>query len=266
MTASSDASRSSDVSVVLDDDHVATIELHRPPENYVDEGFVGEIADALLALDDDLRCRAVLLVSEGKHFCAGAKLGVSAEDIASIPTGDTNPLYDQVARLFQGTIPIVAAVQGAAIGAGLGLALVADFRVACPEARFAATFARLGFHQGFGLSATLPAVVGQQRAAEMLYTGRRVSGEEAKAIGLVDVLVGSDELRGAARALALEIAASAPLAVRAIRRTMRGDLPARVVRATATEHAEQKVLRMTEDYREGVRATAERRPPRFEGR
>ncbi|MGD9795126.1 MAG: enoyl-CoA hydratase/isomerase family protein [Acidimicrobiia bacterium] len=252
-----------DLVVTAGDDHVTTIELNRPPENYLDEDLVRQIADVLESVEHDLDVRAVVLVSAGKHFCAGAKLSPNADDL---PTGDTNPLYDQVVRLFAGTVPIVAAVQGAAVGAGLGLALAADFRVAAPEARFAATFAKLGFHQGFGLSTTLPRAVGSQLALEMLYTGRRISGDDSVRLGLCDRLVPAAELRSAAHALALEIAESAPLAVRAIRRTMRGSLFAEVGAATRLEHSEQQPLRLTADYREGVQATAERRPPVFTGR
>lgn len=252
-----------DLTVALGEDHVATIEINRAPDNYLDVDLARRIADSLDELEADISCRAIVLMSSGKHFCAGARLSPAADDL---PTGNTNPLYEQVARLFTGSIPIVAAVQGAAIGAGLGLALAADFRVACPEARFGATFARLGFHQGFGITATLPRVVGEQRAIEMLYTGRRVPGEDALAIGLCDRLVAAHRLRAEAVDLALEIAGSAPLAVRAIRRTMRGALAAEVRAATDLEHAAQQVLRRTQDYKEGVAATAERRPPNFVGR
>ncbi len=254
-----------DLRVELGDDHVATVVIDRGPDNYIDEELACGIADALEQFEGDLGCRAIVLASNGKHFCAGARLSRAADDL---PTGDSNPLYAQVARMFTGTVPIVAVVQGAAIGAGLGLALAGDFRVAGPDARFGATFARLGFHQGFGISVTLPRVVGEQRALEMLYTGKRVKADEALAIGLCDRLVDADAdgLRAAARELALDIAGSAPLAVRAIRRTMRGALAAEVLAATDREHAEQQVLRRTDDYREGVAATAERRPPNFQGR
>lgn len=255
-----DVTARDDLLVSFADDHIATIEIDRGPENYIDVELAAGIADAVERFESERDCRAIVLLSRGKHFCAGAQLSPAADDL---PTGTHNPLYAHVARMFGGTIPIIAAVQGAAIGAGLGLALVADFRVACPEARFGATFARLGFHQGFGLSTTLPRVVGEQRALEMLYTGRRVKGEEALAMGLCDRLIALDDVRVAARDLAAEIAASAPLAVRAIRRTMRGTLAADVSAATAIEHEAQQVLRRTEDYREGVRATAERRAPVF---
>jgi enoyl-CoA hydratase/carnithine racemase len=172
----------------------------------------------------------------------------------------------EAARLFDADTPVVAAVQGAAIGAGFGLVCLADFRVGCPEARFAANFARLGYHHILGLSVTLPAIVGQQHALDLLYTGRRVKGEEALAIGLCDRMVSADSLRAEAHALAAEIAASAPLALRSIRRTMRAGLTDRFRAATEREATEQVRLETTWDLREGLRAAGERRAPRFEGR
>ena len=175
-------------------------------------------------------------------------------------------LDDIAIRLFEQPLPVGAAVQGAAIGGGLGLALAADLRVATPESRFSANFARLGFHQGFGLSVTLPSVVGHQAALDLLYTGRRIDGTRARELGLCDQLVAIGELRPRARELAGEIAASAPLATRSIRQTMRGPLVERVRAAMAHEHAEQERLQRTDDFREGIAATTERRPPRFTGR
>ena len=168
-------------------------------------------------------------------------------------------------RIFRTHTPVVAAVQGAAVGGGLGLALAADFRIAAPEARFSANFARLGFHQGFGVSVTLPRVVGPQVAADLLYTGRRVPGEEAAQLGLADGLAHRDDLRTAAWGIAREIAMSAPLAVRSIRATLRGDLADQVEAATAHEHREQSRLQHTADFAEGTRAMLERRTPEFRG-
>jgi 2-(1,2-epoxy-1,2-dihydrophenyl)acetyl-CoA isomerase len=253
--------RFGDVSVTVRD-LVAAVELHRPPNNHFDIGLVRSLADAFEALDDDPTCRAIVLCSEGRHFCAGADLGGAADPV----TDGRSHLYDEAVRLFATATPVVAAVQGAAIGGGLGLALAADLRVASPEARFAANFARLGFHHGFALTVTLPAVVGQQRALELLYTARRVPGEEALRIGLCDRLAPAERLREEAHALAAEIAASAPLAVRSIRRTMRGDLVERVRAATDRERAEQERLARTDDYREGIQATAARRTAHFTGR
>lgn len=255
----------SDVTVELGDDFVATVEVHRPPNNFIDVALISTLADAYEALEADPGCRAIVLCSEGKHFSAGAALGDGGEqpDGEPLQAGD---VYREAGRLFAAATPVVAAVQGAAVGGGLGLALSADFRVASPETRFWANFARLGFHHGFAMTLTLPELIGQQAARELLYTSRRVYGEEAHALGLCDRLVSPDQVRTEARSLATQIAASAPLAVRSIRQTLQGDFVDRVRRATDRERAEQVRLMQTEDFQEGVRAASERRDPRFAGR
>ena len=245
--------------------HVATVMIDRPPNNHVSVELMSDLADALENLDNSNNCRAVVLTSAGKAFCAGADL-VAPDGIAGKGMGGINALYDQAVRLFSVETPIVAAVQGAAVGAGLGLALVADFRVAAPEARFSANFVKLGFHPGFGLTHTLPRLIGQQRANLMFLTGRRVKAEEALAWGLVDEVAPLADLLAAAQTLAAEIAENAPLAVLATRKTLRHGLAEAVRAQTNHEHAEQTILRATEDFAEGVRAVQERRPGRFTGR
>jgi 2-(1,2-epoxy-1,2-dihydrophenyl)acetyl-CoA isomerase len=259
-----DVADDSEVTVELSDAFVATVEIRRPPDNFIDVALIAGLADAYEALGRDPACRAIVLCSEGKHFCAGAALGQEGNQSngEQLRAGD---VYREALRLFTANTPVVAAVQGAAVGGGLGLALSADFRVASPESRFWANFARLGFHHGFGMTVTLPAVVGRQAALELLYTGRRVRGEEARSLGLCDRLVPADEIRAEAHALAAEIATSAPLAVRSIRRTLRGELADEIRLATRHEQAEQLRLMQTEDFQEGVRAASERRPPTFRG-
>ncbi len=251
-------SPSRDIGVEVDG-FVAVIEIRRPPNNFFDIQLITDIADALdeLAAGD---CRVAVLASAGRHFCAGANFSGGRER-----AGEGPHLYEMAIRLFEQPLPIVAAVQGAAIGGGFGLAMAADFRVASPEARFAANFARLGFHHGFGLTVTLPLVAGHQTALDLLYTGRRVDGDEALQLGIADRLVANDELRAAAIDLAADIAGSAPLAVRSIRQTMRGDLAGKVRDALARERSEQDRLSSTKDWREGVAAMAERRTPVFTG-
>ena len=248
------------------DGHVATIEIRRPPNNFVSVTLVAEIADALEALDRAADCRAIVLCAEGKHFCAGADFSSRGPDGRGEPVERGRHLYKEAVRLWRTGKPIVAAVQGAAVGAGLGLAVMADFRIACPEARFSANFTRMGFHPGFGLTATLPRLVGAQNAALVFYTGRRFTGEEAQAMGLVDRLVPGEQLREAATALAGEIAEAGPLAIVATRETLRRGLAEAVQAATEREYQEQTWMRQTEDFREGTRAMAERRLPAFTGR
>ncbi|GBE66234.1 enoyl-CoA hydratase [Mycobacterium sp. MFM001] len=241
--------------------HVAVVEIHRPPNNYFDTTLIKGIADAYEQLDDDVECRAIVLCAEGKHFCAGADFSRPAEDRLS-----PGELYAQAIRLFRTAKPVVAAVHGAAIGGGLGLALSADFRVAAPSSKFAANFSRLGFHPGFGITATLPRVVGQQRALEWMLTGERFGGEIACGARLVDELAADGDVRPAAIRFAERIAASAPLALVSIRATMRAGLAEAVAEATAHELEEQTRLQATADFREGVAAAAERRSPMFTGR
>jgi len=255
-----------DVNASPGDDFVAIAEIRRPPDNFFDAGLISSLADALEWLDEQ-GMRAIVLCSEGKHFCAGADFtGRSGQARRIGAAGGARELYDQALRLFQVAVPVIASVQGAAVGGGLGLACSADFRVASTQSRFSANFARIGLHQGFALSATLPAIVGQQRATDLLYTGRRIGGEEAQRIGLADRLAEPAELREAARVLAAEIASAAPLAVRSIRATMRAGLADRVRAAMDRELSEQQQLWPTEDFAEGVKAAAERRPARFAGR
>jgi 2-(1,2-epoxy-1,2-dihydrophenyl)acetyl-CoA isomerase len=254
------------VTVTLDDSFVATVEMHRPPENFFEVDVLRSLADAYEVLDADRACRAILLCAEGKHFCAGANLGAGAADRAGTPADGPDQMDIEAARLVAAGTPVVAAVQGAAIGAGFGLACLADFRVGCPEARFAANFARFGYHHILGLSISLPAIVGQQHALDLLYTGRRVKGEEAMAIGLCDRLVPLERVRDEAHAMAADVAASAPLAVHAIRETMRAGLLDRFRAAAAHETEVQAALASTWDLTEGVRAARERRAPRFEAR
>jgi enoyl-CoA hydratase/carnithine racemase len=252
------------------DGHVATIEIQRPPHNFFDYSLIQQIATAMEIVDSDSNLRAAVLCAAGKSFCAGANFrSDGSSDSEQKKSGDSSPanhLYVEAVRLFSTKTPIIGAIQGAAIGGGLGLSLVPDFRVAAPEARFAANFTRLGFHPGFALTYTLPALIGQQRANLMFYTSRRIKGDEAYAWGLADMLVPLEEVRGAAQALAAEIAENSPLGVIETRATMRKGLVEQVRKATDHELEVQNKLRQTEDFKEGIRATAERRVPNFQGR
>jgi enoyl-CoA hydratase/carnithine racemase len=255
---------------VQHDGEVALVEVHRPPANYFDLEVLTTIADLGAELAGDGRTRAIVLCSEGKHFCAGANFGsdggMNEDRVAS-----SRRIYAAAQRMFTIPIAVVAAVQGSAVGGGLGLACSADFRVAAPSTRFHANFAALGFHQGFGLSVSLPRIVGDQTASRLLLTSERVTGQQAKEIGLADVLVDDrDDANAAVRAGALDLAkrlaAQAPLALASIRATLRSDLAERVAVVLEHELAEQARLWQTSDSVEGIAASQERRAPVFTGR
>ena len=253
------------IDVDLDDDYVATVTYARGSNNFFSEPLISELADTFEKLADEGQARAILLSGAGKHFCAGADFTDGAKDSPDLAGKQKSAhLYDAAIRLFRQPLPIVAAIQGGAIGGGLGLAMACDFRVASPDARFSAPFAKLGLHHGFGLTVTLPLVIGHQRSLDLLYTARRITGEEAAALGLVDRLTQNGGALEGAHALAKEVAASAPIAVRSIRATMRGHLAEAVKSATDHEKAEQKLHSATADLAEGIRADLERRAPSFQ--
>ncbi|MGO4326185.1 enoyl-CoA hydratase/isomerase family protein [Cupriavidus sp. 2TAF22] len=246
---------------VRHDGHVAIVELVRPPHNYFDEALIHDLVAIFERLDDDASCRAIVLAAQGKAFCAGA-------DFSGGPTDPQMPrrIYKHAVRLFRTRKPIIAAVHGPAIGGGVGLALVADFRVTSDAARFAVNFNRLGIHPGFGLSVTLPRLIGMQQATKLLFTGRRITGREAVEIGLADVLAPDDAVLEHAVMLAQEIAASAPLAVVSTRATLRQGLADAVSAAVDREASEQEWQVQTADFAEGVAATAARRAAVFTGK
>ena len=246
--------------------HVAIVELRRPPHNFFDMELITTLAATFETLDHDSRCRAIVLCSQGSAFSAGGNFAATGAPASQPSPRAVNPIYDEAIRMFSCAKPVVAAVHGPAVGGGLGLALVADFRVTCAQARFSANFARLGFHAGFGLSVTLPRLVGLQKAALLFYTGRRIGGEEAVSIGLADLLVPQDHVRAEALRLAAEIAESAPLAVVSMRATLRAGLVDQVRLAVARESEEQNWQFRTDDCKEGIAATAQRRVPKFQGR
>jgi enoyl-CoA hydratase/carnithine racemase len=248
------------------DDLVATVEICRPPHNFFDLEMIRSLADIYDNIDSDPTARAIMLCSQGTAFCAGANFPARAQWGGDQLENQAGALYLEAVRMFRARTPVVAAVQGAAIGGGLGLALSTDFRVASPEARFSANFVRLGLHPGFGLTHTLPRAIGHSNAELMMLTGRRVKGDEALSLGLVQELVPKEQLRERAQALAHEIAVGAPLSIDAIRDSQRHDLADAVAATTRRELLVQTRLKETADFSEGVAAMTDRRRPSFRGK
>lgn len=247
------------VEVELDRRHrTAVVSFARGDHNYLTYEFLEQLLNVL----EELRspdCRAIVLRTGSRHFSAGADFRAGRP---SEPGGPN--VFDLVPRFHSLAVPVVAAVRGAAIGAGLGLALAADFRVATPRAYFLTNFNRIGITPGFGLSLTLPRLVGSQRAADMFLTARRIAGAEALAFGLCDRLVEEDRLDQEVLSFAQEIALCSPHAVAETRRALRGDLVERLQATLNQERATQSAFLDSEEFKEGVRAWNEKRPPEFD--
>ena len=260
-----------DVSVTMLDGFVAQCEINRPPNNFFDLSLFRDLAECFEDLDENSACRAIVLCSNGKHFCAGANFSSPDRkpegDVLSAKSADTrNPLYTEAVRLFHCKKPVIAAVQGAAVGGGFGLAMMADFRVVCENTRMTANFVKLGFTPGFGLTHTLQRVVGPQKANLLFYTGRRINGETAMEWGIGDIYSDVETIRDSATNLAREIAENAPLALISVREQMCPGLADAVQAATDIEGSEQYWLQRTSDHKEGVASVAERRTGNFQGK
>jgi len=260
------------------DDGIVVLTLSNPERrNAMTEPMGEAFAAEVSRLRGDAGVRAVVLTGapEGRAFCAGGDLGMiggHAERGTAAPGAARAAARDAMKRfytLFLSVVDLpcaaVAAVNGHAIGAGLCLALACDLRVAARDARLALNFARLGIHPGMGATWNLPRLVGPAVAADLLYTGRTVSGEEAARLGLVGRAVPAEAVRAEALAWAREIAAGAPLAVRGIKEALRGS-GARSLDEQLTFEAEQQARSYeTADMAEGLAAAREKRPPRFRG-
>ena len=243
--------------------HITVMTIDRPPHNYFDADLITAIADALEALDEDASCRATVLRSNGRSFCAGGDFGAEGEkaDIDMVKR-----LYQNGARLFRRNKPLIAAIQGAAIGGGLGLALAADIRVIGERGYFCANFTQLGIHPGFGSSYTLPRLIGPSRAALMFYTGRRIGGQQAVDWGLADELATKEDPLENAVHIAHEISNAAPLAINDTHRTLTEGLAGRVEETISRELQIQTENFKTGDFKEGVQTFKSRTKPQFKGR
>lgn len=257
-----------DIKVTQLPSFVVQCEIDRPPNNFFDLALIRDMADCFDDLDEDSNCRSIVLCSNGKHFCAGANFDTADQTaegdvLAAESAEQRNPIYQEAVRLFGNKKPVVAAVQGAAVGGGLGVAMMADFRVVCENTRMTANFVKLGFTPGFGLTHTLPRAIGVQKSHLLFYTGRRINGQIAETWGAADIFCGVDEIREKAVELASEIAANAPLALISLREQLRRELQDAVQAATDIEGREQFWLTQTEDHHEGIKAVSERRAGNF---
>ena len=252
------------------DDTVAVLTLNRPERlNAFSEEMQSALISTLAEIEEDTDVRAVVLTGAGRGFCAGGDVKSMAESRLGEGPSQLRPISRTWGALPLAlrncTKPIIAAVNGAAAGAGLDIALACDIRIASSDARFAASFARVGLVPDNGGMYLLPRAVGVQRACEMIFSARIVDANEALEYGLVLEVVPGDQLLSRATELAQTFAANAPLAVRLAKRGIyKGqDLPFE----SSFDHVNfsQVYLQQTADHKEGIRAFVERRTPNFSG-
>jgi len=251
---------------------IATLTLDRPENrNSMTPEVMAAFRECVARAGADPELRAVVVTGRGSSFCAGADFrGASpAEPRGGGDLPDYERLYrtyEPFLEVFDLPVPTIAAMNGHAVGGGFGLALVCDLRIANRDARYGANFARLGFHSGMAISHLLPRIIGVPRAADLLFSGRLVTGAEAAAIGLVHEAVAADEVASAARTRAEAIAACAPETVRLLKRSLYRGAGWDPRSAAREEAFAQAATMRSEDAREGIRALLEKREPRFTGR
>lgn len=264
----------SDAVVLTVEEHVATVTLNRPEQrNSMSAELLTTFAERIEQLKADRNVRCVVITGKDKSFCAGADISAMQQlaqragvDASVQRAAAIRAVYDAFLVVEQIEVPTIAAINGHAVGGGLGLALACDIRVVAERAKIGANFARLGIHPGMGISSRLPRLVGQERAALMLYTGELIRGAEAVGIGLCSQSAPADQVIDVARDLARRIAAAAPLAVRSIKRTLRQVAGMNDEAVLELESHAQAQLSHTADAAEGISALLSRREPSFEGK
>jgi enoyl-CoA hydratase len=256
-------------------DGTAVLTLARPRSlNALDAGLMDELYETFAGLQDDPTTRVVVLTGAGSAFCAGMDIKDFGRPVPSASDGPAALLTHQrymsrlVVRLRELPQPVIAAVNGVAVGGGMALACAADIRIASPEARFGVGAVRLGLSGGeMGLSYHLPRLVGMGAAADWMLTGRLVDAAEAARTGLVGSVVDGAELLDAALALAAEILGNSPYGVRMTKQVMWDNLDeVSLAKAVDREDRTQVAAFATEDSAEAWTAVLERRPPRFTDR
>jgi len=254
------------------EEHVATVTLNRPEAmNALTRSLYAQLEQAFRDAHRDPEVRCVIVTGTGRAFCSG-------DDVKQIMLGEqrdetTQRLRDvrprptpAAAAILECDKPVIAAVNGPAVGWGMDLTLFCDIRIASESAKFGELFIKRGLVSDLGGLWRLPAVVGPSKAAELLFTGEVIDAQEALRIGLVSQVVPPGELLPAARAMASKIAANPPIAMRYMKEGLRRSRNASMEEMGAYVGSSLAYLFTTEDHREGALSFVERREPVFKGR
>ena len=253
-------------------DGIATLTLNRPERlNALGDTLRDDLQDAVTRASDDPEVRVIIVTGAGKGFCSGGDVKAMSERKES---GSGRPLMEKVAPGRDRTVlalrdapkPVIAAVNGAAAGAGFNLALCCDIRLASTAAKFSQAFVKRGLHPDWGGTYFLPRVVGTAKACELIFTGAIIDAEEALKLGIVSAVHAPEELMPAALALARKIADGPPIAIRLAKRGIYHNLECDLRQALEYETFAQNICFDTEDAAEGIRAFVDKRAPSFRGR
>jgi enoyl-CoA hydratase/carnithine racemase len=252
-------------------DGIATLTLNRPERlNALGDTLREDLLDGVTRASQDPDIRVIVITGAGKGFCSGGDVKAMNE---TKERGAARPLMEKVApgrdrsvlALREAPKPVIAAVNGAAAGAGMNLALCCDIRLASTAARFSQAFVRRGLHPDWGGTYFLPRVVGIARACELIWTGDVIDAAEALRLGIVSAVHPPEELLPATYELARKIADGPPIAIRLAKRAIYHSLETDLRKALEYETYAQNICFDTEDAREGIRAFVEKRPPAFRG-
>ena len=260
------------------DGDIAIVTFNDPDRlNAMTEPMGQAIAETMAGFQDDDALRAVVLTGAGRAFSAGGDLDMiermgqaGVADPGGATRAENRDFMGRFYRLYLSVrtvpVPVIAAMNGHAVGAGCCVALGCDIRIASEKAKIGLNFNRLGIHPGMAATWTLPRLVGPAHASELLYTGRLVDGAEAARIGLVNRIVAPEQVLPDALETAREIATAAPMAIRGTKRSLLETEARSLDEQLDREAHEQSLNYETRDLLEGIAASKERRAPAFEGR
>ncbi len=259
--------------VVLETKHdgIATLVMNRPDRlNALNSELSMAVNDALGRIARDSSVNVVVITGAGRAFCAGGDLGAIGKGRQSGETHGLEPVLragmQMVLKMRTMPQPVIAAVNGAAAGAGMNIALAADIRIAAEEATFGQNFSKVGLFPDYGGTYFLPQLVGPSKAAELFYTGEMIDAKTALTLGLVNQVVPGAQLEATVKVLAQKIANGPALAIRAVKKALFASEEKELTHALENEVREQIRCFLSEDCSEGIRAFFDKRPPKFQGK